>query len=300
MVPSLLILAAGMGSRYGGLKQVDSFGPSGEAIIDYSIYDAMQAGFRKVVLVIRKSMEDDFRNFFEGRFSSDLDLHYVYQELDQIPNGLEVPDGREKPWGTGHAVMVAASQIEEPFVIINADDFYGGGSYRLAFDYLSSLDTKESNYCIIGYQVSKTLSDHGHVSRAICEMDGERNLQGLVERTQIFREDGQIVYRDDNDGLVPVAENTNVSMNMMGFTPTIFHNLEASFMKFIQQHISEMKSEFFLPNVVGELIQDNKAKVKVLSSDESWFGVTYKEDKEIVIGKIKDLVDKGKYSSPLW
>ena len=300
MVPSLLILAAGMGSRYGGLKQVDSFGPSGETIIDYSIYDAMQAGFRKVVLVIRKSMEEDFREFFKGRFSTDLDIQYVYQELDHIPEGLKVPEGREKPWGTGHAVMVAADKIKEPFVIINADDFYGAGSYRLAYNYLSSLDSNESNYCIIGYQVSKTLSDHGHVSRAICDMDEKGNLQSLIERTQIFREKGVIVYKDDNGELVPVEEETNVSMNMMGFTPTIFNYLENAFKNFIKENITELKAELFLPNVVGELIQSNKAVVRVLPTDESWFGVTYKEDKEIVTKKIKNLVEKGLYPTPLW
>jgi UTP-glucose-1-phosphate uridylyltransferase len=300
MVPSLLILAAGMGSRYGGLKQVDSFGPSGEAIIDYSIYDAMQAGFRKIVLVIRKNMEEDFKNFFEGRFSPELDIHYVYQELNHIPEGLEVPEGREKPWGTGHAVMVAGSKIQEPFVIINADDFYGAGSYRLAFDYLSSLNAADAKYCILGYQVSKTLSDHGHVSRAICETDNKQNLIGLVERTQIFRKNDKIVYKDDDDRLVPVSEQVNVSMNMMGFTPTIFQNLKNAFDTFIQKNITELKSEFFLPNVVGDLIIQNKAEVKVLPTDESWFGVTYKEDKPIVINKIKNLVESGKYPTPLW
>jgi UTP-glucose-1-phosphate uridylyltransferase len=300
MTPSLLILAAGMGSRYGGLKQVDSFGPSGEAIIDYSIYDAMQAGFRKIVLVIRKNMEADFRSFFDGRFSPELDIQYVYQELDQIPEGLEVPSDRIKPWGTGHAVMVASARIQEPFVIINADDYYGSGSYQLAFEYLSSIDPASSKYCILGYQVSKTLSDFGHVSRAICETDADGNLSGLVERTQIFRSNDQIVYKDDDGQQVPVTENTPVSMNMMGFTHTIFAHLSDAFRVFLKENIDNVKSELFLPNVVGELIQRGQAEVKVLPTAESWFGVTYKEDKPIVIKKIKGLVDKGKYPTPLW
>jgi len=300
MVPSLLILAAGMGSRYGGLKQVDKFGPSGETIIDYSIHDAMQAGFRKVVLVIRKSMEEDFRSFFTDRFRSDLEIQYVFQELDQIPKGFQVPPERVKPWGTGHAVMVAGEKINEPFLIINADDYYGSVSYRLAFDYLSKLNPGRSSYCIIGYQASKTLSDHGHVSRAVCEMDKDGNLTGLIERTQIFRNEGKIVYKDENRQLIPLGEEVNVSMNMMGFTPSIFSHLENAFRQFIPNGIQQLKAELFLPNVVGDLVKTGKAVVKVLATDDQWFGVTYKEDKEIVSAKISELVANGTYPSPLW
>ena len=300
MKPSLLILAAGMGSRYGGLKQMDKFGPSGETIIDYSIYDAMQAGFNKIVFVIRESMEEDFRGFFSGRFSPGLEIEFVFQELDQIPPGYQVPAGRVKPWGTGHAVMVAAEKIREPFLIINADDYYGPGSYHLAYDFLSTIDPNRSTYCIIGYQVSKTLSEHGHVSRAVCALDPAGNLLGLVERTQIFREAGKIVYKEDTGDLTPIGEEVNVSMNMMGFTPSIFSHLENAFDEFIPEGIHDLKAELFLPNVVGDLVRAGKATVKVLSTDERWFGVTYKEDKEIVSGRISELVEKGRYPSPLW
>jgi len=300
MKPSLLILAAGMGSRYGGLKQMDTFGPSGETIIDYSIYDAVQAGFSKIVFVIRKSMEEDFRGFFSGRFDPALKIEFVYQELDQIPAGYQIPAERVKPWGTGHAVMVAGEKIREPFLIINADDYYGPGSYCLAFDFLSSVDPQRSTYCIIGYQVSKTLSEHGHVSRAVCESDPAGNLIGLVERTQIFRRDGEIVYKDDAGKLNPLSEEVNVSMNMMGFTASVFSHLENAFDEFIPKGIQNLKAELFLPNVVGDLVRTGKATVKVLATGERWFGVTYKEDKEIVSGRISELVRAGKYPSPLW
>ena len=300
MKPSLLILAAGVGSRYGGLKQMDTFGPAGETIIDYSIYDAMQAGFNKIVFVIRKSMEDDFRGFFSGRFAAELEIEFVFQELDQIPHGYQVPAERVKPWGTGHAVMIAAEKIREPFLIINADDYYGAGSYRLAYDFLSDLDPARSTYCIIGYQVSKTLSEHGYVSRAVCEADPAGNPKGLVERTQIFRHDGKIVYRDQSGDLISVGEDVIVSMNMMGFTPTFFPHLENAFDEFIPQGINDLKAELFLPNVVGDLVKAKKATVQILATDERWFGVTYKEDKEIVSGRINDLVGAGKYPSPLW
>ncbi len=301
MTPSLLILAAGIGSRYGGLKQMDSFGPAGETIIDYSIYDAIRAGFRKIVMVIRRDMQDQFRQLFAEKYQGKLEVHFVYQELGNVPEGIKISPERKKPWGTAHAVMVAEGKIKEPFTVINADDFYGLHSYQLCFDYLSKSDNiNDRDYCIIGFRLSKTLSEQGYVARAICETDPEGFLINLVERTHIVKTGHDIVYQDEEAKQVVLPGSTSVSMNMMGFTPSVFQHLERAFRNFIALHSADKKSELYLPNVVGEIVKSGKARVKVLKTNENWFGVTYKEDKAIVKSKIQDLVRRGNYPSPLW
>lgn len=298
---ALLILAAGVGSRYGTLKQMDRFGPSGETIIDYSVYDAIRAGFPKVVFVIRKSMKNDFTQYLTSKFQDKIEVQFAFQELDNVPDGIEYSAERSKPWGTGHAILVAKSAIDEPFVVLNADDFYGAGSFKIVYDFLSALGDEPGNqYCIAGYKLFKTLSDHGFVSRGVCETDEKGYLTSVVERLKISKSDGKIVFEDENGQLQEIGGETTVSMNMMGFTPTLFDYLEADFKEFIQEHHHHLKAEFLLPTVINDLVKRNKVKVKVLETDENWFGVTYKEDKEIVIQKIKSLVESGEYPVNLW
>ncbi len=301
MQPSLLVLAAGIGSRYGSLKQVDKFGPNGESIIDYSVYDAIKAGFRKVVFVVRKNMGEEFHELIAVKFQDKIEVKFVYQELENIPTGIRVPEERIKPWGTAHAVMVAEEEINEPFAVINADDFYGRGAYQIVYDFLSQLENlQDSIYCIVGYQLSKTLSDHGHVSRAICEKDERGNLKSIIERTQIFREKDAIVFQNEHDEKVLINGDPNVSMNMMGFTPSFFKHLFHSFEDFISNNYNNLKSELYLPFVIGDVIDSGLAVVKVLETNESWFGVTYKEDKAIVTSQIRSLINNGIYPERLW
>lgn len=298
--PTLLVLAAGMGSRYGSLKQMDGVGPNGEAIIDYSVYDAIQAGFGKVVFVIRHSFADDFKEVFNAeRFGHRIEVEYVYQELDYLPEGFSLPEGRVKPWGTNHAVMMAASAIREPFAAINADDFYGRNSYEVISGFLSQLDGKQGEYCMVGYEVSKTLSENGTVSRGVCTVDAAGNLTSMVERTQIERVNGTILFHDE--GLdEPLAEDTPVSMNFFGFTPDYFRHSEAYFKEFLTDNIANLKSEFYIPRMVNKLISDGSATMRVLSTKADWFGVTYKEDKPELMRKIEELIEAGVYPRNLW
>ena len=298
--PTLLVLAAGMGSRYGSLKQMDGVGPNGEAIIDYSVYDAIQAGFGKVVFVIRHSFADDFKEVFNAeRFGHRIEVEYVYQELDYLPEGFSLPEGRVKPWGTNHAVMMAASAIREPFAAINADDFYGRNSYEVISNFLSQLDVKQGEYCMVGYEVSKTLSENGTVSRGVCTVDAAGNLTSMVERTQIERVNGTILFHDE--GLdEPLAEDTPVSMNFFGFTPDYFRHSEAYFKEFLTDNIANLKSEFYIPRMVNKLISDGTATMRVLSTKADWFGVTYKEDKPELMRKIEELIEAGVYPRNLW
>ncbi|MBR2367955.1 MAG: nucleotidyltransferase [Alistipes sp.] len=298
--PTLLVLAAGMGSRYGSLKQMDGVGPNGEAIIDYSVYDAIQAGFGKVVFVIRHSFADDFKEVFNAeRFGHRIEVEYVYQELDYLPEGFSLPEGRVKPWGTNHAVMMAASAIREPFAAINADDFYGRNSYEVISNFLSQLDGKQGEYCMVGYEVSKTLSENGTVSRGVCTVDAAGNLTSMVERTQIERVNGTILFHDE--GLdEPLAEDTPVSMNFFGFTPDYFRHSEAYFKEFLTDNIANLKSEFYIPRMVNKLISDGTATMRVLSTKADWFGVTYKEDKPELMSKIEELIEAGVYPRNLW
>ncbi len=298
--PTLLVLAAGMGSRYGSLKQMDGVGPNGEAIIDYSVYDAIRAGFGKVVFVIRHSFAEDFKEVFNAeRFGHRIEVEYVYQELDYLPEGFTLPAERVKPWGTNHAVMMAADVIKEPFAAINADDFYGRNSYEVIAGFLSQLEGSEGRYCMVGYEVSKTLSENGTVSRGVCTVDAEGNLTSMVERTQIERVDGTILFHDGGAD-EPLAENTPVSMNFFGFTPDYFRHSESFFKEFLSENIDNLKSEFYIPRMVNKVINDGTATMKVLSTRADWFGVTYKEDKPQLVAKIEELIEAGVYPRNLW
>ncbi len=301
MKPSLLFLAAGIGSRYGGLKQIDAFGPSGEMLIDYSIYDAIRAGFQKAIFVISKSIEKDFNEFFAKKFQDKMEMSYVLQKLEDVPEGIQVPPNREKPWGTTHAVLAAASKINEPFVVLNADDFYGRGTFQDIFSFLSSLNEGDRNtYCIVGFRLSKTLSEHGHVARAICDLDENGYLKNIVERTHVKKIDENIVYQDEEGRLIEIEGDPVVSLNMMGFTSSVFSHLQIYFEKFIREQSQNLKAELYLPNVVNDIIKCHAARVKILRTDEDWFGVTHKEDKAKVTRKIEELVEKGIYPKNLW
>ena len=289
-----------MGSRYGSLKQMDGVGPNGEAIIDYSVYDAIRAGFGKVVFVIRHSFADDFCEVFNAeRFGHRIEVEYVFQELDMLPEGYALPAERVKPWGTNHAVMMGAKVIDTPFAVINADDFYGRDAYAVIGNYLSQLEGSEGKYCMVGYEVSKTLSENGTVSRGVCTVDSEGNLQGMVERTKIERVDGTIVFHDLGTD-EPLAENTPVSMNLFGFTPDYFTHSEEYFKVFLKENIDNLKSEFFIPLMVNKMISEGTATMRVLETSSKWFGVTYKEDKPQLMQKIEELIAAGEYPRNLW
>lgn len=299
MKPTLLVLAAGMGSRYGALKQMDGVGPNNEAILDYSIYDAKRAGFGKVVFVIRK----DFAEAFEKVNSSEkfgIPVEYVYQGLECLPEGYTVPEGRVKPWGTGHAVLMAANVIHEPFAVINADDFYGKEAYEVLAKYLVECEGKKGEYSMVAYKLRNTLSDFGTVSRGVCTQNRCNNLQTIVERTSIAKTATGAAYTDET-GEHELDLDTLVSMNFFGFTPDFLGYLEDGFKKFLDGPAqTNIKAEFYIPLMVNNLINDKKAKLKVLSSDAVWFGVTYKEDKPDVVKKIQNLIDKGVYPKVLW
>jgi hypothetical protein len=300
---TLVVLAAGMGSRYGSLKQMDGVGPSGEAIIDYSIYDAIRAGFTKVVFVIRHSFEKDFREVFSPeRFGGRIAIDFVFQELDYLPEGYSVPEGREKPWGTNHAVMMAASAVHEPFAVINADDFYGRESYAVLGEYLKGLAGSQDRFAMVGFSISNTLSDNGTVSRGVCSGDEAGNLAEITERHGIERRaDGQVVFVDPADGSgVPLADNTPVSMNMFGFTPDYFKHSEDYFRTFLDANVGNLKSEFYIPLMVDTLIKGGTAEMRILPTSAVWFGVTYKADRPMVVERIQALVDAGEYPANLW
>ena len=298
--PTLLVLAAGMGSRYGGLKQIDALGPNGETIIDYSIYDAIRAGFGKVVMVIRKSIEEEFKQVFFERYSGKIEIEYVLQEIEYVPQGASYHPDRMKPWGTAHAVLMADGVINEPFCVINGDDFYGTDAYQQMADFLMQLKTDRPDYCMVGYQLARTLSDYGFVSRGICETDRENMLLQVTECTQIKRIGSVICYKDAMEENQPLPEDQIVSMNFWGFTPAYFNDLKILFEKFIHINGNNLKSELYIPTTLSELINEKKATVKVLSSSAEWFGVTYKEDRSFVVDRLKKLTKEGVYPSPLW
>lgn len=301
MKPTLLVLAAGMGSRYGSLKQIDGVGPKGEPIIEYSVFDAIRAGFGKVVFVIRHSFAEQFKaSLNEKKFNNQIKVEYVYQELDSLPEGFSLPEGREKPWGTNHAVMMGASVVNEPFAVINADDFYGQDAIARMGEYLASVTGQNGAYAMVGYEVSKTLSENGTVSRGVCAVDKEGYLSGMVERTKIERQNGKIVYIEE-DGTHPLAENAPVSMNLFGFTPDYFEHSEEQFKDFLSENATKnLKAEFFIPLVVNKLVKNGEAKLRVLATTSDWFGVTYKEDKPVTVQKIAKLVESGVYPNPLF
>ncbi len=298
MKPTLLVLAAGMGSRYGSLKQVDPLGPNGEAIIEYSVYDAIKAGFGKVIFVIRESIEEEFKQHIGNKFVGKIAVEYVFQELDNLPEGITVPEGRVKPWGTAHAMMMAEEKINEPFAVINADDFYGFESYQILGDFLRQCEVGSMDICLLGYKVANTLSRHGSVSRGVCAVDTQGDLLEVVERTEVYYKGDAIFYKDGEDE-VSLDENTLVSMNMMGFTPAIFEKCRSFFKLFLAENKDNLKAEFFLPLVLSRVISEG-GRVEVQSTPEKWFGVTYKEDKQGAMDSIKELIAAGKYPAALW
>ncbi|MEZ4851351.1 MAG: sugar phosphate nucleotidyltransferase [Bacteroidia bacterium] len=299
MKPTLLILAAGIGSRYGSLKQIDGLGPFGETIIDYSVYDAMRAGFGKVVFVIRKSIEDEFKDSFAGKFAGKIEVDYVLQELDNVPEGITYSSERTRPWGTGHAVMVAKDVIDTPFAMINADDFYGKEAFETIGNYLKKLQPDDPLFSMVGYKLENTLSENGFVSRGVCVTNAESNLVSVTERTKIGWAGNSIVYEDEGKE-VSLPGNTIVSMNMFGFTPMIFGHIERYFSEFISANKDNLRAELYIPSVVTRMMEENLITTRVLTSDSAWFGVTYKEDRPVVVNKIRELIDEGVYPEKLW
>ncbi len=300
MKPTLFVLAAGMGSRYGGLKQLDGLGPSGETIMDYSIYDAIKAGFGKVVFVIRPSFEKDFKAVVVDKFKNLIDTDIVFQEITDVPEGSTYTPEREKPWGTNHAVLMGKDAIKEPFAVINADDFYGQESFAILADFLRSVEGKKNEYCMVGYRVGNTLSESGAVSRGVCVVDENGLLENVVERTHIEEKGGTIIYIDENSEEVSLQPNTPVSMNMWGFTPDYFDYSLDYFRAFLVENGQKLKSEFYIPLAVNNLIVEKKATCKVLDTPSKWFGVTYAEDRSQVVLKINELVRKGVYPENLF
>ncbi len=298
MKPTLLILAAGMGSRYGGLKQMDELGPGGESIIDYSVFDALESGFGKVVFVIRESFAEAFKDRFEPHLKGRIETEYVFQELDKIPEGYEIPEGREKPWGTGHAMLMAKDVIHEPYAIINADDFYGREAFESAAKFIKE-NPSEEEYAMIGYPLKNTLSKHGTVSRGVCETDENGFLQNITERTKIGWEENKIFYYED-DNKTELTGKEPVSMNFWIFKPSFFGHLEKGFEKFLKAKGGELKSEFYFNAEADNLIKKDIVSTLVIDTDAQWFGITYKEDKPMVQESIKELIEEGKYPSKLW
>lgn len=302
--PVLVIMAAGMGSRYGGLKQIDPVDEYGNIIIDFSIYDAVKAGFKKAVFIIKKQDEKEFMEVIGNRIAKQIDVQFAYQELEDIPENFTVPEGRVKPWGTGHAIRSIRRIVNSPFLVINADDYYGPSSFQKAYDYLRDMnDTEVYNYVMIGYRLINTMTEHGHVARGICQVGQDGFLQDIQERTRIGFVNGVPAYSEDEGKTwTELMENTAVSMNMWGFTPSILCELEKRFIGFLEENLSAnpLKCEFFLPFAVNELLEENRAKVRVLESEEKWYGVTYKEDKEKVVHAIRKLKADGAYPEKLW
>lgn len=300
MKPTLFVLAAGMGSRYGGLKQLDGLGPNGETIMDYSVFDALRAGFGKIVFVIREDFADDFKRIVLSKYSDKIPCEVCFQAIDKVPEGCTYNPERTKPWGTNHAVLMAKDLIKEPFAVINADDFYGKESFEVLAKFLVGVNGKQNEYCMAGYRVGNTLSENGSVSRGVCQTDVCGFLTDVVERTHIERINGEVVYKDENGNNVVIPEDTPVSMNMWGFTPEYFAYSEQAFKAFLQANGQEMKTEFYIPTVVNDLIVSKKATCKVLDTPAKWFGVTYADDREGVVRKIQDLIDAGVYPHKLF
>lgn len=301
MKPTLFVLAAGMGSRYGGLKQLDGLGPSGETIMDYSIFDAIRGGFGKIVFVIRKDFEDDFRKIVLSKYENHIPVEVVFQALDNLPAGYTCPEGRVKPWGTNHAVLMGKDVIKEPFAVINADDFYGRDSFAVLGKYLSELpEGSKNDYCMVGFRIGNTLSESGSVARGVCSANDEGNLTTVVERTEIKRIDGVVSYKNEEGGWTSLEDNTPVSMNMWGFTPDYFKYSEEYFTEFLDANKENLKAEYFIPLMVNKLINEKTANVKVLDTTSKWFGVTYAADRQSVVDKIQALVDAGEYPSKLF
>ena len=299
MKPTLFVLAAGMGSRYGGLKQIDGLGPNGETIMDYSVYDALRAGFGKVVFVIRKDFEEAFRKAVISKYADKVPCEVCFQSVDSVPEGCTYNPERTKPWGTNHAVLMAKDLIREPFAVINADDFYGRESFQVLADYLKSVEGTTGKYCMVGYRVANTLSENGSVSRGVCATDENGYLTDVVERTKIEKVGDKIIYTEDGVD-TEIAPNSPVSMNMWGFTPEYFEYVEKAFVEFLQARGQELKSEFYIPTLVNDMIRSGEATCKVLDTTSKWFGVTYAEDRPQVVMKINNLVREGVYPEKLF
>ena len=303
MKPTLFLLAAGMGSRYGGLKQLDKLGPHGETIMDYSIYDAINAGFGKLVFVIRKDFEQDFRNIVLSKYEGHIPCELVFQALDALPEGFTCPAERTKPWGTNHAVMMGKDVIKEPFAVLNCDDFYDRDAFQVMGKWLSELpEGSTGKYAMVGFRVGNTLSESGTVSRGVCENDENHHLTSVVERTKIQRFDGVVKYLDDDDNWVAIPDTTPVSMNFWGFTPDYFAHSEEYFKTFLSdpKNMENLKSEFFIPLMVDKLIKDGTATCEVLDTTSKWFGVTYPEDRPEVVAKSQKLADDGVYPEKMF
>lgn len=296
--PTLLILAAGMASRYGSMKQIDGFGPNGETIIDYSIYDAIKAGFGKITFIIREEFLDNFKGIFDAKLAGKVETDYVFQTFDLKKYGIDGEVERAKPWGTGHAILEAQNQINEPFCVINADDYYGYEAFKNMADFLTK-EAAENKYSIVGYKIGNTLSENGSVSRGVCKTDAQGNMTEINERTKVYAKGDGIVYEEDGIE-TPLEAATPVSMNFWGFTPAVFKITEKLFVDFVANNKDNPKSEFFIPLIADYLIQNNIATFKVIPTDAKWFGVTYKEDKEIVQENINKLVEVGVYPTKLW
>ncbi len=304
--PVLVVMAAGMGSRYGGLKQIDPVGSQGEAILDYSLFDAYEAGFRTAVIIIKEAIREDFMSIVGKRLQKcPMEIRYAYQELNKIPEGFAVPEERTKPWGTSHAVWCAKEEIgDAPFAVVNADDYYGKDAYKVIYEYLcNGADGEKYDYCMVGYDLGKTVTDNGSVARGICTVDENGYLTDVVERTKIEKYDGGIHFtEDDGKTWTDVADDTPVSMNMWGFTPSFIKEIDARFPDFLANDVPKnvLKAEYFLPRTVGELLAEGKASVKVLRSSDRWFGVTYAADKPMVVAALKEMQEKGLYPDGLW
>jgi len=301
--PALVVMAAGIGSRYGGLKQIEPIGPNGEIMLDYSMYDARQAGFGRIIFIIKREIQDLFHSRINQTIGRHFDVTYVYQELDHLPEGITLPAGRKKPWGTGHAVLSCKDVIDIPFGVINADDFYGRNAFKALCTYLERARNKENDYdfCMVGYKLENTLTEHGYVARGVCKINQEGYLVEVRERTRIEKFGGTVMYTENGEQWFEIPGDSLVSMNMWGFTPALFPELEKSFLNFLRNHEGELLgSEFFLPDVVNQLLAENKATVKVLPSNERWFGVTYKEDMDRVKQALRKLIKKGIYPETIW
>ena len=301
MAKTLLVLAAGMGSRYGGLKQIDPLGPGGETIIDYSIYDAVHAGFEKIIFVIRKDIEVDFKEVIINKYKDKIAVDYVLQEIDKLPAGFSVCQNRVKPWGTAHAILMAKDKIDDFFAVINGDDFYGKNAFQILADYLHTLSLDDTKACsMVAYLLKNTLSENGSVSRGVCTVDAEQHLVSVVEHTNIEKTFDEIINHNEDDSITKLRPDTLVSMNFWSFHPSIFNYLEELFIDFLNENIGHFKSEFYIPFAVDSLIKAGKIAVKVLQSDASWYGITYKEDRPFVAQKFKEMLDAHIYPPVLW
>lgn len=299
--PVLVVMAAGMGSRYGGLKQIDPVTDKGEIILDFSLYDAYMAGFKKVVFVIKEENIDDFKALVDNKAGKYMDVSYAFQKLDDLPDGYEVPEGRVKPWGTGHAIMTARNYVDGPFAVINADDYYGPGAFQSIYDFLSGV-TEKGQFTMVSYLLKNTITENGHVARGVCSVDENGYLADIVERTKIMRVDSKIAYTEDEKNWIELSDNTPVSMNFWGYTGEMMDELVNRFAGFLDEALktNPEKAEYFIPKVTDELIKEGKATCKVLTSKDRWYGVTYKEDKQIVMDALQSLKDKGLYPEVLW